>query len=108
MTTEAIEAPEPTPFPPGTLAAQLWAATQAAQRITPAANAPRRLITRVRAVEGGGTRLHAGSRRRAVLSWIESRPGRTASIEEIEGALGAGARGDVQKLIAAGHLEAAQ
>lgn len=104
---------EQNPFKPGTLAHQLWIATQAMKPIEPRpkrqpSSEPRKKILAVRATGAGESKPHASSRRRAVLEFVRSRENGTATLAEIDAHFGEPCRGHVQKLIEKNHLELAQ
>lgn len=106
--------PSKNPYEAGSLAAELWAAAQQRAVIEPRAPAPPRTtppgaprgVSAVRArAEGGASHLQAGSRRRAVMDFIRAQPDATATITLLTEQFTRAVRGDVQKLLAKGHLE---
>lgn len=104
--------PEANPFKPGTLAHQLWVATQAMKRIEPRpkrqpSSEPRKKILAVRATGKGDSNPQKASRRRAILDWIRAQPDQHCTIEVLEAQFQQPVRGHVQKLIEKKHLEAA-
>ena len=99
------------PFQPGTLAHQLWIATQAMKPIEPRpkrqpSSEPRKILA-VRATGKGDSHPQKASRRRAILDWIRAQPGQAATIEALEAQFQEPVRGHVHKLIEKKHLEAA-
>lgn len=103
--------PEVNPFEPGTLAHQLWVATQAMKRIEPRpkrqpSSEPRKKILAVRATGKGDSNPQKASRRRAILDWVCAQPERQCTIEALEAQFQQPVRGHVQKLIEKSHLEA--
>ncbi len=102
---------EQNPFEPGTLAHQLWIATQAMKPIEPRpkrqpSSEPRRKILAVRATDKGDSTPQKASRRRAILEWIRAQPDQRCTIEALEAQFQQPVRGHVHKLIEKKHLEA--
>jgi len=103
------------PFPPATLAHQLWVASRAATKIEPRPravaprdpDAPKRsAVVAVRATFAGRTKPQAGSIRNNVLLYVQGRPSKCATVEEIAAHIDESPRGYVQKLIETGHFVA--
>jgi hypothetical protein len=96
-------------FQPGSLAAQLFAAQEAASKIEPRpkkepSGEKRAKIAKVKATHAGKSKPQAGSLRCAVLNWIHAQPEGIADVDAMEKALGYPVRGHVQKLIEKDHL----
>lgn len=99
-------------FPEGSLASKLQkeiAAQAPIAKPDPAApKQPRKRIDKVRATGKGGTKLQSASARAKIMAHIEALADKTATLEELEKALGVPCRGHLQKLVESGHLEIAQ
>ncbi|CAB4165053.1 hypothetical protein UFOVP815_9 [uncultured Caudovirales phage] len=107
---------EENPFKPGTMAHQLWVATKSLAANTaprekrapkPKSDAPakRRIGLVVRATMAGKSKIHANSKRAAILKHIQAAPACTVSIADLDAAFGEPTRGYVHKLIEMNHLE---
>jgi deoxyribonuclease (pyrimidine dimer) len=67
--------------------------------------AQRRPIVRVRATGEGRSNLQAASIRAKIMAHIATMPNKTATVAELDAALGVSTRGHLQKLIQKNHLE---
>ena len=104
------------PFKPGTLAYNLWVATKSAEANDPARikkapkaktepSKPRNKELVVKATFAGLSKIQAGSKRAAVLKYVQEAPECTATLVALDAAIGETTRGYVQKLVEMKHLE---
>lgn len=98
------------PFKPGTLPHGLWAACHAS-KWAPISSMPGKRgrpktspFVSVKYTGAGNLRLQAGSGRSKVLAVVKAAENQTATLAEIDAALGRECRGYVQKLIDSGFL----
>lgn len=103
------------PFQPGTMAHQLWVATRSIAKpdrkakVERAPSAPKTKLLAVRATFAGTSKPQSGSQRTEVLLHVQDKklyPDNTATVEQIERALGYPVRGHLQKLLEKNHLTA--
>lgn len=107
---------EENPFKPGSMAHQLWVATKSLT----ASAAPRKKAVKekseprqkrnaasaFKATFAGTSKVHAGSKRAAILAHIQNAPNSTATLAELDEHFKEPTRGYVQKLAQMNHLTA--
>lgn len=117
-TEEGAVAPsgEENPFKAGSMAHQLWVATKScSENAAPrtkkppkersATAQPRRTELVVKATFAGLSKIQAGSKRAAVMAYVQQSPDATANLVLIDAAMGESSRGYIQKLLEMKHLE---